>query len=328
MNPHLRRSSRRLIPPFDPRTMPNILLLHPEPYGERATALAAQLSTPGGWQVERGDGKAVDKLGPRAVRAFDLVTVELSLAVTDCGVLLKDLATIRRTAPILITARPDAPAPDLAATLAMGAGGLAVCDGHSRKVLETAARLLGEVDADATRRRLLAAMTESRCTFVVDNDPDLLPAMITRLQNSVILFSVCDSAEGARIGVAIEEALSNAIYHGNLELDSKLRENGTEAYYALAAERRATEPFCSRHLQITESLNAHEVRITIRDAGPGFDTTKLTAETNDPTEDAEFVVPSGRGIMLMQAFMDEVIYNAAGNEVTLVKRRAAAAAAA
>ncbi|MEE9404044.1 MAG: ATP-binding protein, partial [Algisphaera sp.] len=290
----------------------------------RADALTAQLCTPGGWNVTRGTPETLTQLSPDDIRAFDLVTVELSLASADRGALLKDLAITRAQGPIMVTAEPDASAQALAAALAHGADGLAVCDGESRKTLESAARLLGERDADATRRRLLAAMTESHCTFEVENDPDLLPALITRLQNSVTMFSVCDSAERARIGVAIEEALSNALYHGNLELDSGLRENGMEAYYALATERRAAPPYCDRKIHVTEMLNANEIKIIIRDEGPGFDTSRLDpVEEDDADEEAEFVIPSGRGLMLMQAFMDDVSYNASGNEVTLIKRRAA-----
>ena len=305
--------------------MPEILLIQPASDPDRAAALAEQLSTPGGWSVTPATAETLPALDGPAIHAFDLVTVELSLATADRGLLLKDLTAARGRGPVLVTARPEADADDLATAMACGAAGLAVCDGHSRKVLECAARVLGDVDQDATRRRLLGCMTESRCIFEIGCDPDLLPALVTRLQNSVAMFCVCDPTERARIGVAVEEALSNAMYHGNLELNSKLRENGVEDYYALAAERRTLAPYRDRVVRVTEMLTADEVRITIHDEGPGFDTGKLTPVAEDPSEDAKFVLPSGRGFMLMQAFMDEVSYNAAGNEVTLVKRRNTAA---
>ena len=307
--------------PSPSRVMPQILLVQPAQDPDRAAALAAQLSTPGGWNVSSATPSALDNLEADALRAFDLVAVELSIATDQGGEQLKELAAIRGQGPVLVTARPDADADALASALACGAAGLAVCDGNSRKVLECAARMLGDVDQDGARRRLLASMTESRCVFEIGTDPDLLPALVTRLQNSVAMFCVCDPTERARIGVAVEEALSNALYHGNLELDSKLRENGVEEYYALAAERRGLAPYRNRTVHVTEMLTLDEVRITIRDQGPGFDTSKLTATADEPDDDAEFVIPSGRGFMLMQAFMDEVSYNDAGNEVTLVKRR-------
>ena len=39
------------------------------------------------------------------------------------------------------------------------------------------------------------------------------------------------------------------------------------------------------------------------------------------TDPANLERPCGRGLLLMQTFMDEVKYNAAGNEVTMIKRR-------
>ncbi|MGE0608143.1 MAG: ATP-binding protein, partial [Pirellulales bacterium] len=49
----------------------------------------------------------------------------------------------------------------------------------------------------------------------------------------------------------------------------------------------------------------------------GFDPSKLP----DPTDPANLEKASGRGLLLMRSFMDEVTYNATGNQITLVKRR-------
>jgi anti-sigma regulatory factor (Ser/Thr protein kinase) len=56
---------------------------------------------------------------------------------------------------------------------------------------------------------------------------------------------------------------------------------------------------------------------TIRDDGPGFDPSSLP----DPTDPANLDRPCGRGLLLMRTFMDNVIYNDRGNEVTLFKER-------
>jgi len=59
------------------------------------------------------------------------------------------------------------------------------------------------------------------------------------------------------------------------------------------------------------------VTIVVRDDGPGFD----PAEVPDPTVPEMLERASGRGMLLMRTFMDEVRYNKAGNEVTMIKRR-------
>ena len=55
----------------------------------------------------------------------------------------------------------------------------------------------------------------------------------------------------------------------------------------------------------------------VRDEGNGFDPTILP----DPTDPANLEKSSGRGILLMRTFMDEVVFNEVGNEVQMLKRR-------
>ena len=66
-------------------------------------------------------------------------------------------------------------------------------------------------------------------------------------------------------------------------------------------------------------MSPDEARFVIRDEGPGFDLSKLPGR-GDPEglEDK-----GGHGLLLMQTFMDEVTFNARGNEVTMLKRREA-----
>ena len=65
-------------------------------------------------------------------------------------------------------------------------------------------------------------------------------------------------------------------------------------------------------------MATHEEAVfTIRDQGPGFDVTRVA----DPTSPEKLIVASGRGLLLIRTFMDEVRHNAAGNEITMTVRR-------
>ena len=55
----------------------------------------------------------------------------------------------------------------------------------------------------------------------------------------------------------------------------------------------------------------------IRDEGPGFDLNRVL----DPTDMTNLERVSGRGLLLINTFMDEVKHNKTGNEITMVKRR-------
>jgi anti-sigma regulatory factor (Ser/Thr protein kinase) len=54
--------------------------------------------------------------------------------------------------------------------------------------------------------------------------------------------------------------------------------------------------------------------ITIQDEGRGFNVQAVLDRCNDP----EAMLASGRGLLLMRAFTDDMFFNANGSEVTIV----------
>jgi anti-sigma regulatory factor (Ser/Thr protein kinase) len=151
----------------------------------------------------------------------------------------------------------------------------------------------------------------------LESDPALVPPLVALLRDDMIEIGLCDISSATRAGIALEEALLNAMYHGNLEVSSELRENGDDAFHKLAAERRTQAPYQSRRVRVKAELVPGRATFVIVDEGPGFDISKLP----DPDSPDYIPGPSGRGILLMRAFMSEVRYDSTGNEVTLVKTR-------
>src|SRR5262245_51053438 len=99
-------------------------------------------------------------------------------------------------------------------------------------------RVLSVRLAEHRRFRVLAGMTRRSSQFVLENDPSLVPPLVGLFREDLIEVGLCDLTGATRAGIALEEALLNAVYHGNLEVSSDLRENGDEAFHNLAAERR------------------------------------------------------------------------------------------
>ena len=99
------------------------------------------------------------------------------------------------------------------------------------------------------------------------------------------------------IHMAAEEAITNAIVHGN-----KLDESKT--------------------VHVVCRVAAEMVRIEVTDQGPGFDPKAIP----DCTLEEQLDVPNGRGVMLMRSFMTKLEYNAKGNRVLMEKQRDPAAA--
>ena len=94
------------------------------------------------------------------------------------------------------------------------------------------------------------------------------------------------------VRLALEEALVNAIKHGN-----------------------GLDP--NKEVQVVCQISSEKVRIVIEDEGDGF----RPQDVPDPTEDENLEKPCGRGIMLMRAFLSVVEYNERGNRVVLEKNR-------
>jgi serine/threonine-protein kinase RsbW len=95
------------------------------------------------------------------------------------------------------------------------------------------------------------------------------------------------------VRLAFEEAIVNAIKHGNRHAEDK-------------------------HVHVIAKLLPDRLWLQITDEGPGFN----PAAVPDCTDDERLDVPCGRGIMLMRSFMCHVEYNDAGNRVVMEKRRA------
>lgn len=115
--------------------------------------------------------------------------------------------------------------------------------------------------------------------------------------------------------MALHEALTNAVIHGNLEVSSDLRESQSDDYYRLIDERQRADPYACRRVDVHLRFSQASATFVIRDQGKGFD----LAAVEDPTDPVNLMKASGRGILLMKAYCDTVAWNKAGNEVTLVK---------
>ncbi len=183
-----------------------------------------------------------------------------------------------------------------------------------RDLVGTVTRILDASKEHKSYKRLLGRLRAA--SFVLENDLDLISSLVRYLTQVLRDSEMFNEADCHRIATALDEALSNACCHGNLELRSDVREDA-RAYRALANQRRNVVPYRDRWIQVNTELTFGEARFVIKDDGRGFDPSAIP----DPTLLENLERPTGRGVLLMKAFMDDVHYNKAGNEVTLLKRR-------
>jgi CheY-like chemotaxis protein len=181
----------------------------------------------------------------------------------------------------------------------------------------TMEQVLSVARVEQHERRMLGGLHHAELHFTLENDRALIPPLVAHLQQYLDYLSLCDATGRTRVGVALEEALLNAMYHGNLEVSSDLRQQGDEPFYELANQRRREPPYRDRQVRCVARLSRDEVAYSVKDEGPGFDPNSLP----DPTDPANLERIGGRGLLLVRTFMDQVEFAAGGQQITMVKKR-------
>lgn len=195
------------------------------------------------------------------------------------------------------------------------------------RLLESVEEALAMARADRTYERLISCLKRCEFEFELDNDPALVDPLVDLVQQMVAGMGLTDATGRFRIGAALKEALLNAIYRGNLEISFQQMQDTRVALLEgreedLVRQRRGSEPYKSRTVKVSIRMDPAQARFVVTDEGPGFD----PASIPQPGAPGSLDPDCGRGLVLMRAFMDEVVYNSQGNQVTLVKRREGAVA--
>jgi DNA-binding NarL/FixJ family response regulator len=195
----------------------------------------------------------------------------------------------------------------------------------SEGLLETVRQVLSLAMADRNLDQLMRRSVNSRHKFQLDNDPVLCATFIEFVQQTLHRMAFCDVADRLHVAVALEEALMNAICHGNLEMPPaelptvrrQLHESGTSQ---LIVERRSENRYRNRHILVGFDVTPGRAQFVIRDQGTGFDWSMVTAQMGAGLKSKD----DKRGLVLIHSFMDEVGFNEEGNEIRMVIKRPAA----
>lgn len=189
----------------------------------------------------------------------------------------------------------------------------------SNALVPVVRQVLAVNQATHTVREVAQFAVESSISLSLENDELLVPKVISRLELPMVELDLFDEGERMQIAMALDEALLNAMVHGNLEVSSELRQiDDGKPYIDLIEERKKTAPYNGRRVTIQMHATLDSATIIIRDEGPGFDLSSL----RDPTDPENLEKAGGRGLLLINAFMDEVRHNERGNQITMIKNKA------
>jgi CheY-like chemotaxis protein len=267
------------------------------------------------WEVEEGPTAALT-LSLLATGSFDILVTDA--AFPDAS-LEEFLASVRTKYPQIPIVLMSAEGPDEAVVraLRLGAASYVPRSTLARDLVSTVSRILalrqrGELDEKLRSRRKAVA-----ASFQLENDFELVRPLVTYLQGLLEEFAICGGNERILAGIAFEEALLNAMIHGNLEIGGEVREAGFQEYEAQIAARRGSSPYRERRVRVEARFSPEEASITVEDEGRGFDPAKVP----DPRAPENLAKSGGRGLLLMRTFLDDVAFGERGNQVRLTKRR-------
>jgi len=134
-----------------------------------------------------------------------------------------------------------------------------------------------------------------RMDFLIPSDISYVIGVNYQISNLLKEFGFPPQDTRVNIPLACDEAITNAIIHGN-------RSNP------------------DRKVNIQVYVSPNRFRIRVRDEGEGFDVARVV----DPTQGEALLRPGGRGVYLMRNIMDSVEYKEGGRVVELEKRNGAA----
>lgn len=245
----------------------------------------------------------------------DVVLTDLQMPEMDGLELVKQ---VQKRWPHLPVVLMTAHGSEEIAAEALRLGAASYVPKHSSRydIATTVRDVLELIQPQREQHRLREYLTLAESDFLLTNDTSLIRPLISRIEADVQQLWGREESNCIRMFVALREALENAVYHGNLEVSSELREDGGFEYYELANRRRQEAPYRDRRVYVQSRISRDGAQFTVRDEGPGFDPQSLP----DPTDPANLEKASGRGLILIRTFMDDVRHNDSGNEITMTKR--------
>ena len=230
--------------------------------------------------------------------------------------LLKELKSLKTNLPFVLLTKPD-DAGSILTSLHLGA-----CDflikpltmANLHRSINKVITLHGDFQFSAYC--LEHSVSESR-NLEIGNDFEFINHIVAFITRDLPSYGILGEEDLFTLALVLAEALENAIFHGNLELSSELKNDRYALFQEEGKRRGEIKPYQERKVYIFYEITQNSVKYVIRDEGKGFAHTKIL----DPKDPDNLFKISGRGILMIVNFKDEVFWNERGNEITMVRYR-------
>ncbi|TWU33001.1 response regulator [Novipirellula artificiosorum] len=276
--------------------------------------LLQSILKPAGYQIDTAsDG--VEALAYVKEHPPQLVVTDLKMPHMDGLQLVREISQLQLNVPVILT---TAAGSEMVAAEALHAGAASYVPkaGLGRLLLTTVRRILELHKATQQNQSLADCLSSMTIEWKLTNDQSLVPNLIGRVESILEEVANYDQGQQMQIAMALDEAIVNAIVHGNLEVSSDLRRiDDGQPYLDKIKERIAMKPYCDRRVVFRLQVSRNQATFTIRDQGPGF----CLEDVADATDPANLEKEGGRGLLLINTFMDEVQHHGGGTEIVMTK---------
>jgi len=215
--------------------------------------------------------------------APDLIVTDLTMPVMDGLELVTAIRAHHPDVPVILMTAYGSETLALEA-LEQGAASYVPKSQLADKLLGTVEEVLSLAHAGRSHEQLMSCLTRTEFTFSLISDTALIGPLVDLVQQMVVGMRLCDFTGQLRIGMALKEALLNALFHGSLELGLEQMQEVQnkliqEKDLSLVEQRRSQPPYRDRRIFVEVKISPDEARFVIRDEGPGFD---VSAERSHP----------------------------------------------
>ncbi len=151
-----------------------------------------------------------------------------------------------------------------------------------------------------------------RLEFEISNDVRLIGGVVRKISGSLkergLNYFITD------VTTALDEALVNALFYGNLGFTREEIDNySTTDLRLVVAERLRDDKYKNRKIKVLAEITPKFLRFKITDEGDGYKWQPLTDKENLYSMAEE----SGHGLLMINLYMSNVEFNEKGNEITM-----------
>ena len=259
--------------------------------------------------------------GEEALRIFKKEVIDeifWSLTLPKLGglELLNEVKSINSVCPFVMICPHEDPENALNA-LQLGACDFLIKTINPHDLQRTLDRVISLSEGFNSVENAQSYLLQETRTLEIGNDFEGINRIVAFITQDLLHYRVLKKEQLFRMNVLLKEAIENAIFHGNLGMDSNIRRENPKLFYKTVLQKRDIEPYRDRKVSIKYEISSNSSKYVVRDEGKGF----VHADLLDQVDPDNLVQIEGHGLVMIINFMDEVFWNDRGNEITMFRYR-------